>query len=299
MIKLKQLTYLESLARHRHFGRAANECSISQPALSVQISQLEARLGVILFERGRNGAIITPDGIEVVQRAREILEKVSDLSDYANSSAGMAGPLRIGIIPTITPYILPAMLKMVQDQYPALEPQIRESRTEQLVEELCSGNLDLIIAALPINNRLIAMEGLFDDPFVLAVPENRPTPQHHSELLHFIRAEHLLLLEEGHCLRDQALQHCDVAGIQYGKIYGTSNITTLVQMVANGMGITILPRMCLSLELRDAAIKLVPFQKPVPYRRVGIGWRLSTPNIRRMEVMRDIVKTVSKQFTDC
>ncbi len=298
MITLRQLTYLESLSRHCHFGRAASECAISQPALSVQISQLEDLLGVILFERGRNGAIITAEGAQVAKRAREILERVSDLTDYARGSVGMAGELRIGIIPTIAPYILPALLKQLQRQYPDFEPLVRESRTQQLVEELEAGDLDFIIAALPIHNKHILMEGLFDDPFVLAVPENRVIPKRKSELLQFIRDENLLLLEEGHCLRDQALQHCDVAGIQYGKIYGTSNITTLVQMVASDMGITILPQMCLSLELRDKQVKAVQFQPPVPFRRIGIGWRHSSPNVRRFEAVRNILKTVVNQFTD-
>ncbi len=299
MTTLRQLHYLESLSRHLHFGKAANECSISQPALSVQIKELEGILGVPLFERGRNGVIITNEGKEVVRRARTVLKEVADLNDYAKGSIGMAGPLRIGIIPTIAPYILPRMLPLLKTEFPQMEPLIRESRTEQLVDELTNGNLDVIIAALPLGENIFSVMRLFEDPFLLALPRASRPPKSNRELSQFIRDEQLLLLEEGHCLRDQALQHCDIAGVQYGKIYGTSNITTLVQMVSNGLGITILPKMCLDLELRDDTIQLVEFQKPVPYRIIGIAWRKSSPNSRHFETIGAIVKRFGTQFTNC
>lgn len=292
MITLRQLKYLESLSRHLHFGKAANECAISQPALSVQIKELEARLGVMLFERGQNGVIVTAEGTEILRRARNILEQVADLGDYAKGNIGMAGPLRIGVIATIAPYILPQLLPLLKENYPQMEPLIRESRTAQLTEELANGNLDLIILALPVaDDSFISME-LFDDPFVLALPRDSTPPKDNLELAQFIKNEHLLLLEEGHCLRDQALQHCDIAGVQYGKIYGTSNLTTLVQMVSGGLGITILPKMCLPLEIRDDLVKLVNFEKPVPFRIIGICWRKSSPNSRHYRDIGGLLKSI-------
>ena len=298
MTTLRQLHYLESLARHLHFGRAAAECAISQPAMSVQIREFEAQLGVLLFERGRKGVVITNDGIEILRRARVILEGVANLEDYARGSIGMAGPMRIGIIPTIAPYILPALLPGLKNHFPEMEPLIRESRTDQLVKELANGNLDLVILALPIQHDNFETLALFDDRFVLALPRNATPPRSDSELIQYIKDEELLLLEEGHCLRDQALQHCDIAGVQYGKIFGTSNLSTLVQMVANGLGITILPRLCLSLELRDDAIQLVDFQDPVPFRIIGIGWRKSSPNGQHFATIGQLIKSICENLCE-
>lgn len=292
MISLRQLHYLEVLSRNLHFGHAAKECFISQPALSVQIKELETTLGLKLFERGKSGVIITNEGIEIVRRARKVLNAVADLEDFAKGSTGMAGTLRIGIIPTIAPYILPHLLPLLSESFPQMEPLVRESRTERLVEELENGKLDLIIAALPIEHHDFSTMALFNDVFVLALPSSSTPPKNRSQLANFIEGEKLLLLEEGHCLRDQALHHCDTAGVQYGKIYGTSNITTLVQMVTSGLGITILPKMCLPLEIRDDQIQLVKFEQPVPYRVIGLAWRKSSPNGQHFETIGTMVKSI-------
>ncbi len=292
MITLRQLQYLESLSRHLHFGKAADECAISQPALSVQIREMEARLGVSLFERGRNHVVITNDGVAILGHARKILEGVADLNDYARGSIGMAGPLRIGMIPTIAPYVLPGLLPMLSAAFPQMEPMVRETRTEQLVEELANGTLDVIIAALPIDSDAFTCVELYKDPFVLALPIEATPPQNNAQLTQFIKNERLLLLEEGHCLRDQALQHCDIAGVQYGKIFGTSNLTTLVQMVSNGLGITILPTLCLPLEIRDDTLQLVEFQQPKPFRIIGICWRKTSPNAHHFETIGKLVSDV-------
>ncbi len=297
MITLRQLQYLESLSRHLHFGKAADECAISQPALSVQMRELEARLGVPLFERSRRGVVITNEGVEILRRARIILEGVSELNDYAKGSLGMAGPLRIGMIPTIAPYILPDLLPLLKSRYPKMEPMIRESRTEQVVEELATGSLDVIVLALPIEDENFTSMKLFEDPFVLALHKDARPPVNKDELVQYIKNEQLLLLEEGHCLRDQALQHCDIAGVQYGKIFGTSNLTTLVQMVSNGLGITILPKMCLELEIRGEAIQLVEFRPPVPFRNIGICWRKSSPNAHHFEAIGNLLASIHEKST--
>lgn len=292
MVTLKKLKYFESVARLGHFGKAANECAISQPALSMQIQDLESDLRVSLLERRPEGIIITPEGLEILTRARKVMLEVDGINSFAQSLAGLSGTLALGVIPTIGPYILPQILPCLARQYPELKFTIRETQTLRLMDELIHGKVDLIIAALPLDDNAIETMKLFDDRFLLATSKNKITPPA-KHLSRFIASEQLLLLEEGHCLRDQALNHCDVAGIQYGEIYGTSNLSTLVQLVANDLGITLVPELCLEVEANTKKISLTRFANPQPYRTIALAWRKSSPRAKHYKEIGEIIKALN------
>lgn len=292
MVTLKKLKYFESVARLGHFGKAANECAISQPALSMQIKDLENDLRVILMERRSEGIILTPEGQEILQRARKIILEVDGINLFSQSLVGLSGTLALGVIPTIGPYILPQILPRLSGEYPDLKLTIRETQTHRLVDELIHGQVDLIIAALPLDDNGVETMKLFDDRFLLATSKNKTAPPT-KELARFIASEQLLLLEEGHCLRDQALNHCDIAGIQYGEIYGTSNLSTLVQLVASDLGITLVPELCLHVEANTKNIRLTRFGKPQPYRTVALAWRKSSPRAKHYKEIGKIIKSLN------
>lgn len=292
MITLKKLRYFESVARLGHFGKAANECAISQPALSMQIQDMENDLRVALLERRPDGIILTPEGIEILERAKKVMLEVDGIHMFAQSLAGLSGTLALGVIPTIGPYILPQILPKLSQEYPDLKFTIRETQTLRLMDELVHGKIDLIIAALPLDDSAIETMKLFDDKFLLATSKNKITPAA-KKLSSFIASEQLLLLEEGHCLRDQALNHCDVAGIQYGEIYGTSNLSTLVQLVANDLGITLVPELCLEVEASTKNISLTRFGNPQPYRTIALAWRKSSPRSKHYKQIGKHIKSLN------
>jgi LysR family hydrogen peroxide-inducible transcriptional activator len=278
MVSLRQLRYLEALAENLHFGRAAEACAVSQPALSMQIKELEEELQVSLVERRKSGVELTEQGEEIVRRARTILASVRDLRDYAkHQEKVLSGTLRLGAIPSIAPYLLPEALPELQRRFPELNLQLRETITETLVRELIGGDLDLILIALPIEDPEIETAYLFDDKFVLAMRATKGRRQRTATpdmLLH----GRLLLLEEGHCLRDQALSFCRLVTPEARESFGASSLATIVQMVAHGYGITLLPEMAISSEVhhRDD-IRLLRFAKPEPKREIGLAWRKTSP----------------------
>lgn len=284
MITLKQLRYLTSLAEHRHFGRAADACAISQPALSMQIRALERDLGVALVERRHGEITLTEIGRELARRGEGVLAGAHDLVDFARlRSAPLTGALALGVIPTLAPYVLPKLLPALQRQYPGLKVELRETQTKVLVDELMRGALDVLLLALPLHEAEIASLALFDDPFVLAVPRDDPHPQGASVRTDDIDLAQLILLEEGHCLRDQALAFC--AGDRRDKSFGlgATSLATVLQMVANGYGITLLPQVAVEVEARDERVKLLRFSQPTPKRVIGLAWRRSSP--RRSDFM--------------
>jgi LysR family hydrogen peroxide-inducible transcriptional activator len=286
MVSLRQLRYLESLAETRHFGHAAEACAVSQPALSMQIKELEDELKASLVERRKSGVELTEKGEEVVRRARTILASVRDLVDYAKQQEGvLSGVLKLGAIPSIAPYLLPAALPELQRRFPALNLQLRETLTENLVHELVSGDLDVILVALPIDDPEVETHHLFDDTFILAAkatPENARAKGATPDML---SDERLLLLEEGHCLRDQALSYCHMMSRESRESFGASSLATIVQMVANGYGITLLPEMAISSEIhRGGDIRLLRFPAPEPKRDIGLAWRKTSP--RKAEFMQ-------------
>lgn len=291
MPSLRQFRYFEALSRTGHFGRAADECAVTQPAMSMQIQELERELGLALFERRRNGVSLTPDGEEVLARVRTILAETEAISAMSTHRKGLSGTLRLGVIPTIGPYLLPGLLPALPDAYPDLKIAVRETRTASLLLELQQGRLDMIVAALPLDGQDIVAEPLLRDRFLLATSAARPAPPA-AALKEFIASEQLLLLEEGHCLRDQALNHCEAAGIRYGEIYGTSNIATLIQMVANGLGITLVPEISLDMEINRAKVRLSRFGEPEPYRTIALAWRRSSPRARHFPAIGQTIRDV-------
>jgi LysR family hydrogen peroxide-inducible transcriptional activator len=284
-ITLKQLRYFDALARHGHFGRAAEACSVTQPALSMQIQDLEAEIGTPLLERARSGVILTESGRDVAERARRILAGVHDLTGYAQRrSMPFTGALHVGIIPSVAPYLLPPLLPKLRTTYPDIELHLRETQTSVLLTELADGRLDIVLLALPAEHPDLETAPLFEDRFVLALPPDHDgaarMPRVPAKL---IEGERLLLLEEGHCFREQALSYCRLQQVSGINTFGASSLSTLVRLVANGHGITLLPEICLATELRGGDVQLVRFDEPEPRRLLGLAWRNTTP--RREEFL--------------
>jgi LysR family hydrogen peroxide-inducible transcriptional activator len=282
MITLRQLRYLGALAEHGHFGRAAEACAVTQPALSMQIRDLEKFLGVELVERRPGEIALTEIGIEVARRGERILAASRDLVDLArHRSRILSGRLMLGIIPSLAPYVLPKILPPLQRRYPELRVELRETQTKVLIEELVRGTLDVVMLALPILEAELESIRLFDDPFLFAVPAHDPRPDTTRVSARDIDPQQLILLEEGHCLRDQALAYCADrrrdSGGNSAMGLGATSLTTVMQMVANGYGVTLVPEVAVDVEVRDERVKLLRFAPPQPGRTVGLAWRQSSP----------------------
>ena len=241
MITLRQLRYLTALARHRHFGRAAADCAVTQPALSMQVRELEHEVGAELVERRSNEIALTETGLEIARRAEHILAATHDLVDFARHRGVLAGRLSLGIIPTLAPYLLPRVLPRLQAKYPQLRLEVRETQTKNLLDELASGDLDTVMLALPVDGTDIETQPLFDDPFLLAVPAADPLPANRRVAVEDVDRRRLILLEEGHCLRDQALAFWTTSRGDLPASLGATSLATVMQMVANGYGVTLLP----------------------------------------------------------
>lgn len=278
MITLRQLRYFEALARHKHFGRAAEDCAISQPALSMQIRELEQSLGAALVERRPNEVVLTELGAEVARRAGRLLTSASDLVDFARHRHKiLSGALRLGVIPTIAPYVLPRVLPALQAQCPKLKLELRETQTDVLLDELSRGSLDVLLLALPAGDGELETLWLFDDPFLLAVPAGDPLPARTRVNARVVSQRQLILLEEGHCLRDQALAFCSTQSGDSPAGLGATSLTTVMQMVANGYGATLVPKIAADAELADKRVKLLRFAEPEPRRAIGLAWRRTSP----------------------
>lgn len=294
MITLKQLTYLSALARHRHFGRAAAECAVTQPALSMQIRDLEREIGVDLVERRPGDIAFTQTGVEIVERADEILAATRDLVDLARHRAQpLTGVLRLGVIPTVAPYVLPRILPVLQPRYPELKLEVRETQTRLLLEELKRGQLDAIMLALPLDDAGFETCPLFEDRFLLAVPacDDLPTAPVSAEE---VDQQRLILLEEGHCLRDQALAFCAVPGRETALGLGATSLATVMQMVANGYGITLMPEIAMDVEMRDERVRALRFYEPEPLRTIGLAWRRTSPRAADFIALGQIVMETLK-----
>jgi LysR family hydrogen peroxide-inducible transcriptional activator len=299
MISLKQLKYFEAVARTRHFGKAAERCAVTQPALSMQIQELENTLGVQLIERSRNGVMLTEAGREIAGRATRILAETRDIVDFARRQGNiLAGPLHLGVIPSVAPYVLPALLPLIRDKFPDLDLHLRETQTDHLVQELLDGGLDLLLLALPVEHPEIETIKLFTDRFLLAMPKSRRIANRIRATPDLLQQDRLLLLEEGHCLRDQALAFCSLRRVDNIDTFGASNLSTIVQMVANGLGMTLLPELSIKLECRrEDDITLMRFTDPQPRRVVGLAWRRSSPRKRHfVELGKLITSATSVQM---
>jgi LysR family hydrogen peroxide-inducible transcriptional activator len=278
MVTLRQLRYLDALAQHRHFGRAAAACAITQPALSMQIRDLEKQLEVDLVERRSGEVALTEIGIEVARRGEGVLAAARDLVDFARHRRRiLSGRLKLGIIPSLAPYLLPKFLPILQARYPDLTVELRETQTKILIEELAGGDLDALMLALPVLDAEIETIRLFDDPFLLAVPADDPLPETARVSARQIDQQRLILLEEGHCLRDQALAYCATARHEAPLSLGATSLATVMQMVANGYGVTLVPEVAVDVEVRDRRVKLLRFTAPEPGRTIGLAWRRTSP----------------------
>jgi LysR family hydrogen peroxide-inducible transcriptional activator len=294
MITLRQLRYLTALARHRHFGRAAADCAVTQPALSMQVRELEREIGAELVERRAGEIALTETGREVAQRAEQILAAARDLVDFARHRGVLIGALRLGIIPTIAPYMLPRVLPLLQNTYPQLRLDVRETRTEVLLRELAIGELDAAMVALPAEANDLETLRLFKDPFLLAVPADDPTLRNRRVAVKDVDQHRLILLEEGHCLREQALAFCGAVARDTPARLGATSLTTVMQMVANGFGVTLLPEIAAEVEVRDGRVKLLRFADPQPARTIGLAWRRTSPRKQDFAALGQIMaRTVS------
>jgi LysR family hydrogen peroxide-inducible transcriptional activator len=277
-VTIKQLRYFDALARELHFGRAADACSVTQPALSMQIHELEQSLGLMLVERTRAGVQLTAKGQEIAQRASRILGDVRDLIAFAqHANKVLSGILRLGVIPSVAPYMLPPLLPLLREAYPELELHVRETQTQILTDELIEGKLDVLLLALPVKHPDLESIPLFDDRFLLALPKERKLSGRVRATKELIEHERLLLLEEGHCLRDQALTYCSLQQVDTVNTFGASSLSTIIEMVAAGFGITLLPEICLGVESRGRDLGLVRFIDPEPFRTLGLVWRSTSP----------------------
>ena len=290
MITLRQLRYLASLARHRHFGRAAEECAVTQPALSMQIRGLEREIGADLVERRPGEAMLTELGGEVAARADAILSATRDLVDFARHRDLLSGHLKLGIIPTLAPYVLPRLLPRLQAAHPQLRLEVRETQTKILLDELARGDLDCVMLALPVEAADVETLALFDDPFLLALPAGEPLRRSGRVTVDDVDQRRLILLEEGHCLRDQALAFCAAPQRETPTRLGATSLATVMQMVANGYGVTLVPEVAIDVELRDDRVKLMRFVEPQPARTVGLAWRRTSPRKADFAALGEVVR---------
>lgn len=288
-ITLRQLRYFDSLARHGHFGRAAEDCAVSQPALSVQIRELEETLGSTLFERMPRQVRLTTLGREFLARAQDILSAVNELEDLPRAAQDQwVGQLRIGIIPTMAPYILPAIVDGLSTSFTGVDIHVRETMTSTLIKELTEGRIDTAILALPISEPSLTEVALFEENFVLVRPEadhEKPVPDRDM-----LKEMKLLLLEEGHCFRDQALSFCNIQSNQPRETLDGTSLSTLVQMVGAGLGVTLVPEMAIAVETRSASVSIARFNDPQPSRTIGMLWRKTSPLTQQYHRIAEIVR---------
>ena len=292
---LKQLKYFEALARHGHFGHAAETCAISQPALSMQIKELEEVLGTKLFERTARQVRLSAFGEEFAIRAREIMRRVEELHDLARAAREQfTGRLRIGVIPTIAPYLLPKLIGNLERSHSGIDIHIRETMTHRLIEELTEGRIDTAIVALPISEPSLAEVTLFEEMFVLVRPKTEidsPVPDAED-----LREMRLLLLEEGHCFRDQALSFCNAPTTRPREGLDGSSLSTLVQMVGAGLGVTLIPEMAVQVETRSAPVTVARFRGTQPSRKIGMIWRKTSPMTKQLGQIAKVVKDSARNL---
>jgi LysR family hydrogen peroxide-inducible transcriptional activator len=277
-LKLKDLRYLVAVADQRHFGRAAARCFVSQPTLSSQLKKLEQALGVQLIERAPNNVSLTEAGEEIVARARRIIEASEEVVALAAGARDpLAGKLRVALLPTIGPYLLPQVMRAIRKGLPRLELRLYEHQTAPMLEKLRDGELDLGILALPVELAGLEARELYREAFTVALPERHPLAARAALRAADLEGETLLLLEEGHCLRDQALEVCGTASVSESQDFRATSLETLRQMVAAGAGVTLLPELASRGAYGNArGVRVRPFARPAPVRRIGAVWRKTT-----------------------
>lgn len=277
-MNLRDLRYLVALADHKHFGRAAAACFVSQPTLSTQIKKLEDELGVALVERAPRHVMLTPAGRDAAERARVVIAEVEQMKEAARRTQNPeAGTVRLGIFPTLGPYLLPHVVPRIRQRFPQLELLLVEEKTDVILRQLREGKLDAGVLALPLHDDQLHTEFLFEEPFLLAVPESHPLAGRDTLTMRDLSQESLLLLEDGHCMREQSLDVCHLAGATEKTGFRATSLETLRQMVAANVGITLLPMLAVQPPVAPSRdIRLVPFRDPPPTRRIAMVWRRSS-----------------------
>ena len=289
---LKQLRYLCAVANHKHFGRAANACFVSQSTLSAGIQELEEILGVRLLERDKKHVKLTAIGEEITERAEQILTATEDLVGVAShAQEPFSTDMRLGVIPTIAPFLLPKMLKFIRRKYPKFKLFIREELSGHLVRELASGELDLLLLALPYAAENVVTEHLFYDDFLLAFEKSNPIGKRKKLSTTDLRGEDLLLLEDGHCLRDHAMESCRISTKDLRVPFQATSLNTIIQMVANNIGITILPKMAVDAKiLQGTSVETRPFNEDKVWRSIGLMWRKNSAREEEYKLFADLVR---------
>lgn len=292
-MNLRDLRYFVALADTRHFGRAAESCFVSQPTLSTQLKKLEEELGIALIERAPRNILLTPAGEQILKHARQALAQVSQMHEIAKHIRGPeAASVRLGIFPTLAPYLLPHVVPKLRKRFPHLELLLIEEKTETLIVQLRNGLIDAAILAEPVNDEHFDAMHLFTEPFVLALPEKHPLTRQRTLGMGELEQQHLLLLEDGHCLREQALDVCALSGAGEKEGFRATSLETLRQMVAAGVGITLLPMLAVQPPVPESPhIRLMPFRDPAPTRRISLYWRKSSV---RADFLTDIGREVSE-----
>jgi LysR family hydrogen peroxide-inducible transcriptional activator len=292
---LTELKYIVAVARERHFGRAAEACFVSQPTLSVAIKKLEDELDVKIFERGANEVSATPLGEQIVRQAQQVIEQAQAIREIAKAGKDpVAGPLRLGVIYTIGPYLLPDLVRQAIGRVPQMPLMLTENFTAKLLESLRTGDLDCAIMAEPFPDTGLAVAPLYDEPFVAAVPKNHPLARRKTISAEELKRETMLLLGTGHCFRDHVLEVCpeyarfssEAEGIR--KSFEGSSLETIKYMVASGMGVTVVPQLSASKDTQPQ-VKYIRFAEPVPSRRVVLAWRRTFPRYGAIAALRNAI----------
>ena len=287
---LTELRYVVALARERHFGRAAEKCFVSQPTLSVAVKKLEDELGVALFERGGPEVTVTPVGARIVEQAQRVLEESSRIRDIAQSGRNqLTGTLTLGVIYTVGPYLLPDLIPALHERAPQMPLDIEENLTENLEAGLKSGRLDAAIVALPFAPPGVVTEFLYEEPFQVVVPSTHKWAKRKSVQPSELSGENTILLNVGHCFRDQVLESCPELNKADAHVPRTNSLETIRNMVASGLGISVLPRDALTPKYHSRLVVPVPFARPAPARRVALAYRRSFPRPAAIAVLRESV----------
>ena len=289
-LTLNELRYVVAVAQERSFGRAAAKCFVSQPALSVAIQKLEDELGAALFERGKNEVTVTPIGERIVEQAQKVLEEAARIREIAIGGRDqLAGPLRLGIIHTVAPYLLPDLVTELHDAAPQMPLDIDENLTENLETGLRTGRLDAVIVALPFNVAGVVSEFLYEEPFQIVVPHGHKWAKRKAVAPDELASEHTILLNVGHCFRDQVLDACPELNQSDARVTRTNSLETVRNMVASGLGVSVLPRDALTPRYHSQLVVPVPFTQPVPTRRIALAYRRSFPRPAAIEALRKSV----------
>jgi LysR family hydrogen peroxide-inducible transcriptional activator len=294
---LTELKYIVAVAREKHFGHAAEACFVAQPTLSVAIKKLEDELGVTIFERGGSEISVTPLGAQIVAQAERVLEQTAAIKEIAKQNKDpLAGPLRLGVIYTVAPYLLPPLVKTMIETVPQMPLVLQENFTTRLIELLRQGELDAAIMALPFADQGLMVQPLYDEPFVVALPKHHAWAQRDAIEAEELKSETMLLLGNGHCFRDQVLEVCpemarfSTSSDGIARTFEGSSLETIRHMVASGIGITVLPKASVpDMQSKDGMLRYIPFKEPGPSRRVVIAWRKSFTRQRAIEAVRQAV----------